>query len=143
MSDFTKPFTKPLIVKYVGEHDKRAIWEIQETFVYYIGSLDSDSFIEVPAGFQTDFATIPKAFWSIFPPTGKYTKAAVVHDYLTANKGEIIMIIMNGEVRLFSKKESDLIFLEAMSVLGVSHTIRKMMYYTVRVFGSKEGYKKR
>jgi hypothetical protein len=140
MSDFTKPFTKPLVVRYVGEQQKRAIWEIQETFVYFIGSLDSEEYIEVPVGFQTDFATIPKVMWSVFPPTGKYTKAAVIHDYLTANKGRITI---DGKVRLFSKKESDLIFLEAMGVLGVSLPIRKMMYYTVRAFGSREGYEKR
>jgi hypothetical protein len=38
--------------------------------------------VEVPAGFVTDFASIPRMFWSILPPDGAYTYPAIVHDYL-------------------------------------------------------------
>jgi hypothetical protein len=38
--------------------------------------------VEVPTGFVTDFASIPRAFWSALRPDGKYTYAAIVHDYL-------------------------------------------------------------
>jgi hypothetical protein len=138
VSTFTKPFTKPLIVSYVGEKNKTAIWEIQEEFVYFVGSLDSDEEIIVPIGLRTDFASIPKALWSIFPPTGKYVKAAVVHDYLTTYKGSISI---RGKEKNYSKKQVDQIFLEAMKVLGVSLPIRRAMYYSVRLFGDSSGYK--
>jgi hypothetical protein len=39
----------------------------------------------VPRGFETDYASIPRAFWVILAPTGKHTYAAVVHDYLYAS----------------------------------------------------------
>lgn len=38
--------------------------------------------VTVPAGHHTDLASIPRVFWRILPPFGKYTEAAIVHDYL-------------------------------------------------------------
>jgi hypothetical protein len=42
--------------------------------------------ITVPAGFVTDFASVPKLFWNLLPPTGRYGKAAVVHDVLQQDR---------------------------------------------------------
>lgn len=36
------------------------------------------------AGTLTDFASIPRPFWAFFPPHGKHTRAAVIHDDLCA-----------------------------------------------------------
>jgi len=38
--------------------------------------------VPVPKGFVTDFASIPRPFWSVLPRWGKYGPPAVVHDYL-------------------------------------------------------------
>ncbi|MDF0668564.1 MAG: DUF1353 domain-containing protein [Nitrospira sp.] len=38
--------------------------------------------VTVPPGFVTDFASIPRIFWSALRPDGEYAYAAVVHDYL-------------------------------------------------------------
>ena len=38
--------------------------------------------VEVPAGFVTDFASIPRVFWSLLRPDGSYTYPAIVHDFL-------------------------------------------------------------
>ena len=38
--------------------------------------------VTVPTGFVTDFASIPRIFWSLLRPDGEYAYAAVVHDYL-------------------------------------------------------------
>jgi Protein of unknown function (DUF1353) len=38
--------------------------------------------VSVPTGFITDFASIPRVFWSALKPDGEYAYAAVVHDYL-------------------------------------------------------------
>lgn len=38
--------------------------------------------VTVPKGFVTDFASIPRIFWSVLPPDGTYAYAAVIHDYL-------------------------------------------------------------
>jgi hypothetical protein len=38
--------------------------------------------VSVPTGFITDFASIPRVFWSALRSDGEYAYAAVVHDYL-------------------------------------------------------------
>jgi hypothetical protein len=38
--------------------------------------------VTVPVGFVTDFASIPRVFWSLLPPDGVYTYPAIIHDYL-------------------------------------------------------------
>ncbi|WP_085940261.1 DUF1353 domain-containing protein [Acidovorax radicis] len=48
-------------------------WEIGNTGV----------FVTVPAGFVTDLASVPPALWSFgLSPADKYTRAAIIHDYL-------------------------------------------------------------
>lgn len=147
MSTFTTLFTKPLIVQYIGEDRKRAIWELTESFQYHVGSYPSDFIIHIEKGFKTDFASIPRSLWSIFPPTGKYIKAAVIHDYLTDNKGKIVYFktledIANNNVEYIemSKKRVDEIFKEAMGVLGVSSFVKYIVWKTVSIFGNKDGY---
>ncbi|WP_331254809.1 DUF1353 domain-containing protein [Methylobacterium currus] len=36
----------------------------------------------IPKGFVTDLASVPRLLWSIFPKTGRYAYAAIVHDYV-------------------------------------------------------------
>lgn len=112
-------FTTPLIGEW---NDEMTIFTLHDPFVYYVGKLNSDDKIEVPAGFQTDFASIPKNIHWLLHPVGPYGKAAVLHDYLY-DKG------------LRTKAEADLIFLEAMGVLKVPKYIRYAMYYAVKYFG--------
>jgi hypothetical protein len=38
--------------------------------------------VTVPSGFVTDFASIPRVFWSALRPDGDYAYAAIIHDYL-------------------------------------------------------------
>lgn len=110
-------FTTPAILEMLGHYE----WRVHEPFAFYLSNDNSDV-IEVPAGFVTDLATIPRIFWSLMPPDGKYAKAAIIHDYLYDNA-------------LRTKKEADLIFLDGMTVLGVARWKRTIMYYAVRLFG--------
>jgi len=114
-------FTTPLIITPL---DNGRDWKLIETFRYYIGSLESDEVVSVPAEFITDFASIPRFLWSTFPPWGRYGKAAVIHD-CCYRKG------------LFTRKRSDKIFFEAMKVLKVPYWKRRLMYIAVRLFGRK------
>ncbi len=111
-------FTKPLIIKRVGNRT----WELYKSFDYHVGSEDSNDVITVPAGFKTDFASVPRFLWAILPPDGPYTGASVIHDYL-----------YNQQKR--TRKESDNIFLEAMGVLNVSSWKRYVMHKALRIFG--------
>ena len=38
--------------------------------------------VTVPAGFVTDLASVPNQVWHAFPKFGKWTGAAVIHDFL-------------------------------------------------------------
>jgi hypothetical protein len=38
--------------------------------------------ITVPAGFVTDFTSVPRALWPELSPVGEHQRAAIVHDYL-------------------------------------------------------------
>ncbi len=78
--------------------------------------------VDVPAGFETDFASVPRFFWRIVPPFGRYSPAAVVHDFL----------YFSGQV---SRKDADETFYRLMGSLGVPDWKRWAMYYAVRAFG--------
>jgi hypothetical protein len=82
-----------------------------------------EKIFRIPEGFISDFASVPRFFWRILPPWGRYAPAAVAHDYLYANG------------LICSRKEADLIFLKLMENLGVSWWKRKTMYQAVRMFG--------
>lgn len=114
-------FTTPAILEML-EHYR---WRVYEPFEFYLSDDNSDV-IEVPAGFVTDLATIPRIFWTILPPDGKYAKAAIIHDWMYDNA-------------LRTKKEADLIFLDGMTVLGVLKWKRTIMYWAVRLYGCSAG----
>jgi hypothetical protein len=103
-------------------------WQVDEPFLYRVGSETSNEFIIVPAGFITDFASIPQIFWNILPPWGVYGKAAVIHDKLYRENGK-------EPDRTYTRKQCDRIFLEAMTVLNVPKLTRWLIYTAVRLFG--------
>lgn len=112
-------FTEILLVSPLA--DGRT-WVIMKDFGYDVGAEGSSDRISVPLGFMTDFASVPRPFWSILPQWGKYGNAAVIHDFLYWEQRR-------------TRKEADDIFLEAMGVLGVSKLTAGVMYWAVRLFG--------
>jgi hypothetical protein len=113
-------FLTELQIKPVDGKDM--VWELLAPFRYWIDELHDGTVIEMPIGARTDFASIPRIFWNILPPWGKYGKAAVIHDWLY-------------KTGVFDRKKCDVIFLEAMNVLGVNYITRYTMYYGVRAGG--------
>lgn len=111
-------FSAPLTVTKT-EHGS---WRVAADFRYY--PLHSDP-IDVPMGFETDFASVPRGLWNIFPPDGPWTQAAVVHDWLYNTRG----------MHVRTRKACDVIFLEAMTALKVPLWKRQLMYRAVRIFG--------
>ena len=112
-------FTEILVVSPLA--DGRT-WVTRQEFGYDIGQEDSGNSIDVPAGFMTDFASVPRLLWAILPRWGKYGNAAVIHDYCYWEQSR-------------SRKESDRIFREAMDVLKVPAFTARLMYRAVRLFG--------
>lgn len=111
-------FTTPADLRMLGDFK----WELLAPFEYHVGDLPSIDVIQVPAGFVTDLASVPRMFWVILPPHGQYAKAAILHDYLYANA-------------IGSKLYADEVFYEAMEVLGVARWRQVVMYWGARVFG--------
>lgn len=104
----------PLRVKPAREDGDRydgRTWELTSPLVY---ECKMGLIITVPAGFKTDFATWLK-------PTGRYTEAAVIHDYLYSTRA--------------GRKYADKIFKEVMERGGCTRARVNMMYYGVRLFG--------
>jgi hypothetical protein len=114
MSAFTSPADLRLLDDYR--------WVLLADFAYHVGEYPSERVSVVPAGTVTDLASVPRLLWAIFPPHGRYAKAAIVHDYLYAQA-------------IGTKAEADSIFNEAMAVLGVPKWRRRAMYAAVRWFG--------
>ena len=134
-------FTKELRVKVLEDG---ARYEVLDEFVYYRDS-DGNSKIKVEEGFVTDFASVPRLFWSIFPPFGRYTKAAVLHDrlcvaYHEKHTWKDVLVSTEGLRDSFllqpvKRKEADEIFLEAMKAIKVGKFTRACLYWSVRLYG--------
>lgn len=96
-------------------------WCLLEPLVYELNH-GSDARITVPAGFVTDFASVPRPLWWLFSPWGRHGNAAVLHDYLYWTQTR-------------TRGEADRLFLEGMAQLGTLVTVRYAMWLAVRVFG--------
>ena len=111
-------FTKPLVVT----PSDSGRWILMEAFEFWSKGGET---VCVPEGFVTDFASIPKFLWGIYPPYHPdYGKAAVIHDFLYAEQAT-------------TRKRADQIFLEGMQVLGCGWFRRTIIYQSVRWFAGK------
>ena len=93
-------------------------WELVQNFTQET----SYGQITVPKGFRTDLASVPRILWCLIPPFGRYSQAAVIHDYLYH--------FQEG-----TKKVADEIFYELMLRYGTYKWKAKIMYLAVRLFG--------
>lgn len=119
MSSFTQ-FSALMSMQFCIEasHElKKDFWLVEEGFRYYIGSLDSGRYIDVPRHFLTDGASVPFFLQWLIPAWGSYGQAAALHDYLCEN-GYCINAA-TGENIMLTRKEIDDIFYESMKVLEV------------------------
>lgn len=105
----------------------RAEWKVQVPLIYASDVAD-DTFI-VPAGFVTDFASVPRISiaYAVAGDTGH--ASAVVHDYLCRKKG-------------YPRSLADLVFKEALEVEGTPWWRRAIMYSGVRIGAGLAAVKK-
>lgn len=126
----TARITERFRVEEAGEsREGRYCVRLLEALEYRVGAVDSAEVITVPAGFVTDFASIPWGLWNLFPPLGLWARPAIVHDFLYDRGG------MTPR-RTYSRKEADMIFREAMEVVGVPAWRREVMFAAVRLGGA-------
>lgn len=99
MSDYTLAIAP---VKLAGRWE----WQLAAPLRWEVGKVGSGLFVELPAGFTTDLASIPAwARWIFNPDDPCTAKAACVHDYLLSLKygqqmavGEFYAALMADEV---------------------------------------------
>jgi hypothetical protein len=98
-------------------------WRVQQFFSY------EDAYghtLTAEPGFPTDGASIPRVLWAVVgsPFTGKYPKAAVIHD-------------VGCVTHKYTWQETDRIFFDAMLDAGVSDRQAKLFYWAVREAGPR------
>lgn len=91
-------------------------WRVVEPLVYHGAT---EEFV-IPAGFRTDFASVPRALIWLVPRYGNYTRAAILHDYLRSSD-------------VVSNADADGIFRRCLREFGVSIPRRYMMWAAVRL----------
>jgi hypothetical protein len=111
-------FPNPLQAELLPD---RKTWRLLAPFSY----LDPDhGLIEVPAGFETDFASVPR--WPLtFALFGQYGQAAaVLHDWLYS-------------IGQLSRADADRVFLNALRSSGIARWRAYAMWAGVRIGGAK------
>lgn len=99
---------------------------LEAEFIY-----DSPTFglAQIPFGFKSDGASVPRFLWNIYPPFGEYLEAAVIHDWFC--------VLGHAGTSPIGSQEAAKLFLEVMEVLGVGKWKRSKMYWAVRWFGPR------
>lgn len=96
-------------------------WFLTGDLYYEIG--DTGAEVKVPKGFVTDFASIPRLFWTVLPKWGKHGAPAVVHDFLYWDQR-------------CTRRQADAIMKIAMEESGVGPIRRWAIRSAVRMGGS-------
>ena len=78
LDDLQYGFLTPLVITYI----KNDTWFLHEPLVFRSRYLIPGKEFTVPAGFYTDFASVPRIFRNIVSKYGKHAKSSVLHDYL-------------------------------------------------------------
>jgi hypothetical protein len=94
-------------------------WKLLEPLVY---QSDLDGTIMVPAGFLTDFSSVPRLPLAYLIAGNRGHRAAVVHDHLYT-------------LGLGDRATADAVLLEALPLDGVSASVAMMMFEAVRQYG--------
>lgn len=113
-------FISKLIVS--SEPTSSEQWVVEAPLVYLTNYRTA---IVVPIGYATDLASVPRFAWRIVRPDHPTARrAAVVHDFIYTNLTDI-----------YTKKQADDIFYEALLEDGTSKVLAFLMWCAVRVGG--------
>ena len=117
-----KIYLGEIYTRYMAEEKKEQLFELQREIIV---ELSTSRHLEIPKYFVTDFASVPKFFWSIIGPIGKFNLASVIHDYFYT---------YHTTTRALADKE----FYLWMKFTNPKAYIRNtLMYWGVRLFGAK------
>lgn len=123
------PFPTEPVLRAINPHacGGKQRYVLVEDFHY-----DSPAFgpIVVPAGTQTDFASVPRIVWSYLSPEDPVILfGSLVHDYLYSVNGRL-------PLRTLTRAEADEILREAMLACGARKTQAWLVHRAVRIGGA-------
>lgn len=119
------PFAGSVVVRQIDEDPQFKRWELVEPLSYR-GARDEWT---VPPRFRTDFASVPRVVTWLIPRYGRYTKAAIIPDYLCD------VAVPRGEI---SRADADGVFRRALRELGVAFLRRWLMWAAVRLDAARD-----
>lgn len=102
-----------------------------EPFIYQ--DEEEGHIITIPAGFESDYNSVPPGLWNIFPPW-EYPEAAVVHDWLYKHPQGLYKPASEDSITL-SRREVDDIHRRILDLLGASFLKRQAMWLGIRAGG--------
>lgn len=126
------PFDSPLELRHRPGHNR---WEVVRPMGYLrclparasLGGYQPDHIqrIEVPAGYLSDLASVPRlARRLVDPQAPNMRRPSVLHDYLYTH-----------QTHRFTKAEADQIFYEALLEEGMGQLLAWLMWQAVRLGG--------
>lgn len=120
-------FTGSLVIE---ELRPGRLWRLAQPLHYEVGAEGSGKWIEVPAGFQTDGATLPAPLKLMLAVWGTYGRAACLHDYCYGQ-------LLNGTplADIPTRQAADNEFHIAMRACGTGKALAFIMWAAVRAFG--------
>jgi hypothetical protein len=110
--------------------DKAKPWRF-ELLKDVVVTLSNGVRLIIPAGYKTDFASVPLLLRGIVQPGGNHNLATLIHDWLYDTQYSITEKKDWRKDRLFADRE----MLYWLKKSGVSWIKRQLMYYAVRLGG--------
>lgn len=114
----------------------RNIWRLDEDYACKIGT---GCTVIVPAGFLTNFGTVPRFFWRLISPQ-EMREASLVHDYLCNEVplDQVHELPKSG----YSRWIADAVLYQAMTDMQIAGPIRRFLVFAaVRLFAIVKGVK--
>jgi hypothetical protein len=109
------PNTKPTGKIY----EERDVYFLEEDLTVWV---DFHKII-IPIGFETDYGSVPRGLWNLFPPTEQHCACSyILHDFLYSTK-------------YFNRYICDQALLNGLKSLGISQIKCYAIYYGVRLGG--------
>lgn len=124
---------EPIVVEYDYGISSAKFWRVAKDMQV---QLSNGMIVTIPAGMPTDFSTVPKILWGLFPPFGDFLFAALLHDYLYIYNPEgITRAMADKEMLIWSRVlNGDRTYNSA-----ITYTFKRagnyIRYYTVRALG--------
>ena len=111
----------PIVTTPIGDDNGNAT--LMEAWAVSVGPFDA---VVVPAGTQTDGASVPRCLWRLCgsPMERPRVYAALFHDYLYV-----------GGVGGITRKDADMCYFNLLRHFGISWIRAKVEYLAIRLFG--------